>query len=64
MASHRASSTFCWLPPERLRTSASGLPGRMAVEGLDVGLRELVLLFLDRRNQPRSAQASRCHRAP
>ena len=28
--SHRASSTFCWLPPERLRISAVGSAGRMS----------------------------------
>src|SRR5690606_6180250 len=28
VASQRASSTFCWLPPERLRTSAFGFAGR------------------------------------
>ena len=29
MASQRASSTFCWLPPDRLPAMASGLAGRM-----------------------------------
>src|SRR5690606_15192127 len=28
VASQRARSTFCWLPPERLRTSAFGFAGR------------------------------------
>ena len=40
--SQRASSTFCWLPPLRLRTGSSGSAGRM-LQRLDVLVDQLVL---------------------
>ena len=51
-ASQRASTTFCWLPPERLPTTWSGLAMRM-LSSLAVLLDQRVLLAASSMNTPR-----------
>ena len=58
--SQRASSTFCWLPPERLRISACGSAGRMSRASMYF-VTSVVLVGLRDRPQPAAGGLQREH---
>ena len=53
--SQRASRHFCWLPPERLRMSASGFAGRMSSALIHLSTSSSAVRRGSRRAQPRRA---------
>ena len=58
-ASQRASTTFCWLPPERFRTICSGLA--MRIRGVLEALDQLALRAARRRSRTSAEAAERGH---
>ena len=55
VTSQRARSTFCWLPPERRPTTASGSAGRMSSVSIQRATSSSLVRFGRGRAQPRAA---------